>query len=184
MIRRINILGGPCSGKSNFAAKLYSLFKTKKYNIELCREYVKNWVYKQKKPESFDQIFIFGKQLHEEFIPLNSGTDLIVTDCPLILSYYYSTEMNISQSISESIFNIIFEFEKNYPSINVLLEGSFEYVESGRFHTKQQADNIQESLKNILLNSNTDYILIDPTLEDSEEKIFEYYLEKKWSPYA
>ena len=182
MIRRLNILSGPGCGKSSFAAKLYAFFKSQNYNVELCREYVKKWVYAERAPVTFDQIYILGKQLHEEFLPLKNGVEVIISDSPIFLSYYYSMEMGNSEILSESIYNIISEFDKQYPCIDIVLKRSFPYVEDGRFHSEEQSVQIDNSLKYLLQSKNRQYMEIDPSQDDSIQAVFDYFLYKKWSP--
>lgn len=84
----INLFGGPNSGKSTAAAGLYYKLKTRGMNVELVREYVKNWAWEDRKPGTFDQPYIFGKQLRYESM-LYGKVDYLVTDSPLIMSGYY-----------------------------------------------------------------------------------------------
>ena len=56
---RISLFGGPGSGKSTTAARLFSELKERHYSVEHVSEYVKSWTYMNRKPKGFDQVYIF-----------------------------------------------------------------------------------------------------------------------------
>lgn len=144
---RISLFGGPGTGKSVTAAKVFVELRTKGHNIELCHEYVKNWAYENKVPKSFDQYYIFGKQLHIEDVLLSNGVEHIVSDSPLMLQLVYMKRFfDVSPLIS-----IIKEFDKKYPPLNIFLsrEG-IEYKQIGRWQDEAGAIEIDNQIKDLL----------------------------------
>ncbi len=155
MIRRINLFAGPCAGKSTQASWLHGLLKKKGYDIEAVQEYVKAWAFIGRNPKSFDQWYIFGKQMHREDIVLRldeksglPGTDFIITDSPITLSVCYGKKYNAPgwkhlQEMSK-------DFEAQYPSLNIFLNRGPVYKQAGRYQTLEQAIEIDNCIKNTL----------------------------------
>lgn len=144
-IRRINIFGAPCAGKSSVACELFYYFKMLGYNTELVREYIKSWVYSGKKPQSFDQNYLFAKQLYAEDSLLYNGIGLVITDSPLLLSAYYAKKTNCS--FIRDLIGLSLKFEEKYPSYNILLSNPLEYSSEGIWHDKEQSQKIHNEIK-------------------------------------
>ena len=152
MIRRINLFGAPGTGKSTVAAGLFYFLKLRQFNVELVREYIKNWVYKGIEVKSYDHIYIFGKQLHAEDLLLSSGVELIITDSPVTMSLFYA------DSLRDSQINICKDFDKKYQPLNILLKrGNIPYKTIGRYQTEEQAKTLDESIALFLNNNNVNY---------------------------
>lgn len=138
--RRINLFGGPNSGKSTIAAKLFADLKIEKYEIELVREYIKSWTYLKNNPESYDQLYVFAKQIREEDIILRNNDGIIITDCPSMINCFYS--FYNKDIFSTDLLNISKNFDKKYKPLNIFLsvKRSFQdYNEYGRFHTFEES---------------------------------------------
>ena len=58
----INLIGGPCAGKSTIAAELFSRLKKMGVHCELVPEYIKELIYEENKTIPQNQIAIFGNQ--------------------------------------------------------------------------------------------------------------------------
>ncbi len=144
---RINMLGGPGAGKSSTSAWLFSELKALSKPIELVNEYIKKWVYINRKVEKWDQCYCWGKQQHAEFIFLNAGKN-IVTDSPVLLApiyariYYPLTNMDIH------LHELNQEYEQDYPSLNIFLNRNDKpYDKTGRWQTLDQAKEIDELIR-------------------------------------
>ncbi len=136
--RRINLYGGPGSGKSSLAAWIYSWLKEKHLSVELVREKIKPWAYEKRPPQSFDQVYLFGRQLHAEDVFLRNGVEVVVTDSPLLQNVIYGDLYGAPGW--EGILSIINEVEELYPSINLVLTyNGMRYDPEGRYQSMDDA---------------------------------------------
>ncbi len=85
----INLWGGPGSGKSTTAAEIFAHLKKKGVNCELVQEYIKGWVWEDRKRLVGDQLYILAKQVRKEQILLGK-VDFIITDSPVWFSSFYA----------------------------------------------------------------------------------------------
>lgn len=156
MIRRINLYGGPGSGKSTTAAFIFAEMKTLGINIEYVDEYIKFWTFIPRSPKGFDSLYVQAKQIHKEDTILRAGTDFIVSDSPVMLQYYYAKHHKTPAQ--KAMLDIACEFELTYPSINILLQRKdSDYKELGRYETLEQAKEIDVELREVLDNTATVY---------------------------
>lgn len=172
---RINLHSGPGSGKSTIAARIFYEFKVKGYSIELVHEYIKKWAYEDRKPKSYDQTYIFGKQTHSEDLVIQSGVKNLVTDSPLLMQVCYAKryEYPLWHTHLEQAQN----FNEKNPSLNIFLDRTgLEYQEAGRYEDHSQAiwmdgqivEFMDEHIKDYLTFRTTD---IDGILSAVEEKL-------------
>lgn len=147
---RINFYGGPGTGKSTTATWLFSELKLRSKSVEYIHEYAKFWAYDQRKIHKFDQTYLFGKQMQNEYRYLTRGVKNIITDSPVLLAAVYA-EVNGSTAIAESLAKICQEYDNEYPALDILLErGDKPYVEEGRYQTRDQAMHVDELIQNYL----------------------------------
>ncbi len=147
MIRRISLMGGPGCGKSTLAARIFSDLKVDGYKVEHIAEYVKAWAYSDRKPKSYDQLYIFGKQIHAEDSILQH-VPLIVTDSPIMLNAAYSNYYNFRPV--QHLINLALEFETDFPSLNLFVARTVEYQEHGRYQNYEKALEFDEYLLNFM----------------------------------
>lgn len=134
---RINLIGGPGSGKSVLAARIFCELKIAGQEIELVQEYVKEMVYDGIVPQHFDQIDIFSNQLKREY-RLVKKVKHIVTDSPLVQQLAYVKRDGLP--FYDAIASACNEFERHYPSINFFLDrADIPYQQSGRYQNHEQA---------------------------------------------
>jgi len=163
-IRRINLYGGPGTGKSTMAAGLYYEMKmhsnsnnhVKQY--ELVREYVKTWAWEGRKITGFDQFYIFSKQMRSEEVCLKNGVDVIITDSPLPLSYMYTVAYNLD--CRSELKQAALAFEAKYPALHVMLVRDHDkpYNGKGRFQSLDEAINLDTMARLTLKNLEFPYI--------------------------
>lgn len=159
----VNLFGGPGVGKSTFAAGLYYFFKVHGHSCELVREYVKEFLYEDKKVGDFDQLFFLGEGIRRESI-LYGKVDVIVTDSPVQLCSFYARKY-CKPYVASSVDSVISAFyrqasELGHKHLNVFLTRTHEYVQSGRFETHEQALEIDDEIrvrvrKDMEINSST-----------------------------
>jgi ABC-type dipeptide/oligopeptide/nickel transport system ATPase component len=152
-IRRICFYGGAGCGKSTAAASTFAALKKAGKSVEFADEYIKFWTYIPRIPQGFDSLYVQAKQINKEDTILRSGTDIIVSDSPIFLQYFYAEHHNAP--CKEQLLEIAIEFEKVYPSLNIVLERKDEdYDEHGRYETLQQAKDIDQEFEEYLNNLN------------------------------
>jgi hypothetical protein len=162
MIRRINFFAGPGAGKSTIAARTFAELKVRGYDVEHVPEYIKTWAYEGKKPISYDQAYVFVKQLHAEDVILRH-VDHIVTDSPLLMNNAYSKFYGCKYA--ENMVAISQAFDRDFPSLNFYIDCTVEYVESGRYQSYEQAVEFDWFLKDFLA-CNLEGSLIHVRVED------------------
>ena len=150
MIKRINLFSGPGGGKSTVAANVYSTLRSKGIDIELVPEYIKTWAYEDKKCVSFDQLYIFSKQLRSEDLLLRSGVKHIVSDSPLLMQLAYVKKYAVAP-ILDDLLSIHDRFEEKYPSLNIWLDRiGVPYQENGRYEDYPAALVMDEMIRSLM----------------------------------
>lgn len=145
---RICLFSGPGAGKSTTASRIFYELKVSGYSVDLVTEYIKKWAFLKRVPESYDQVYVFGHQLHEEDIRLRN-VEHIVTDSPLAMQVAYAIRDN--NECWEDLINISRKFEKRFPSINIFLNrDTLEYQQIGRYENYDAALKMDNEIKNIL----------------------------------
>lgn len=89
MKRIVTLYGGPGSGKSTTCSGIFHKAKLAGLNVEMNREYVKEWVWEGREIKAGDQTYFFAKQARKERQYMENGLDLIITDSPLVLTHFY-----------------------------------------------------------------------------------------------
>jgi hypothetical protein len=137
----VNLYGGPGTGKSTTAAELFALLKRKDFNAELATEYAKDIVWEGRGYLLSDQIYIFAKQ-NRKLMRLYGKVDIVVTDSPLLLCYFYSNNPHILALIQEEV--------KKADHLHFFLMREKSYNPKGRYQTESQACEIDSRIKQML----------------------------------
>jgi nicotinamide riboside kinase len=160
MIRRISIWGAPGTGKSVLSAWLFASLKIAGYNIQFVEEQVKKWAFQKRPILSFDQMFLTASQVSSEDELLRAGVPYIITDCPIMISYFYSRRNKLDYA--PLILELGRHVEKAYPSINILLERDVPYQTHGRYETEEQAKILDVEMLEFLKEEYEDLIITSP----------------------
>src|ERR1035437_6434897 len=147
----INLFGGPCTAKSTVAANLFAELKWSRVQCELVTEYVKSLVFEKNFYKMEDQLYIFAKQ-HRRHLILNGKVDVVITDSPLPLCFYYDN--NRTPFLREIILS---QFNK-FNNLNILLERGGDYDPIGRMQTESEAKIVDIEMKQMLIDNNINYI--------------------------
>lgn len=147
MIRRIGFFAGAGAGKSTVSARTFADLKMKGYDVEHVSEYVKTMAYEGRFPQSYDQCYIFGHQLHREDVALRH-VQTIVTDCPVFLCYAYAKFYNAPAA--NALLDIVQQFNQDFEALNFYIERSVDYKSKGRFQTFDQAKEFDEFLLDLI----------------------------------
>ncbi|MHA1680955.1 MAG: AAA family ATPase [Promethearchaeota archaeon] len=159
----INIFGGPGSGKSSTAAKLFNDLKQKGFQVEMVREVIKDWAWQGRIPKDLDQHFIFAQQAHQESIMFGK-VQYIITDSPVLLSVYYSNPQDIIGDSIEAAYQAYLRMleKHNVHLINIVLkrkplpEGTTFHT-NGRFHNEEESKEIDKDLTIFLKKHNMEF---------------------------
>jgi hypothetical protein len=146
---RINLFSGPGCGKSTLAAWLFSQLKVLRpeMQVEQVSEYIKGWAWEKRVPQSWDQFYIFGKQLHHEDKVLRHGVH-VVTDSPLLLQIAY-IERQGNEFVQECL-SVAMKFDQRFPSMNIRLLRDVPYQQEGRYENLAQAQEMDERITTLL----------------------------------
>lgn len=159
----INLLGGPCLGKSVLAADIFSELKKANINAEYIPEYAKSLVWEERTVALANQIYVFAKQVHAQ-VRVNNKVDYAVTDSPLIINLAYAEHM--PECYKELVLRTFNEFD----NINLVLAREFKYQSEGRTQ-KDEAEAVEKDILILqILNQNKiPYIVINPSTFDVKQ---------------
>jgi nicotinamide riboside kinase len=158
---RINIYGGPGSGKSTTAAYLFAKLKSQGQNVELVTEYIKTWAWEQRVPTGYDQAYIFAKQLRSEDLLTRRGIH-VITDSPLPMQLVYAKRY--ACPFYDELYSLCKKFDQDHPSLHILLRRTVPYQTFGRYETLEQAKELDISIQTLLAGYGS-YMIFDPTAE-------------------
>lgn len=176
----VNLLGGSGIGKSTTAAGLYYKMKLKGYHVELVREYVKNWMWEERRIGDYDQIYIAANQAKSEY-DLYGKVDFIITDSPMILAPVYEEYYSPPGTIRDSVVKFMKKAEDNgVQHLNVLLKRNKLFDTRGRRETLEQAQEVDLLVQRVLDEENIPYITMDCPDRQRVNKILKY-IENKYN---
>ena len=138
----INLIGGPCSGKSTQAAKLFSALKERGIRAELLTEKIKPYIYEKNNSAINCQIKLFAEELYE-LQNLNGKCDIIVHDGSLINNVVYDLSNN---HLFHSL--VIQEFNKFNNITFFLNREDIPFESFGRIHDRDESLDLDEKIKN------------------------------------
>lgn len=149
----INLYGGPGTGKSTSAAFLYYVLKAEGKNVELVREYVKDWAWDKREITTFDQIYFLGKQVRKESM-LYGKVNWVVTDSPIMMNLYYAQKY-CTQNLGEGVRAATLSFyrqaaEDGHKHVHIFLKRTKPYLAEGRYQTELEAAEIDLEIRQTL----------------------------------
>lgn len=166
----INLVGGPCCGKSTIASELFSRLKKMGIKCELCTEYIKEHIYDENNKIITDQIFLFSNVLHRLKNKLNK-VDVIIHDGSLLLNINYDKDNN------NQLHDLIISEYKKFNNIDFFLNReNIKFENYGRIHNEIESKEIDNNIKNLYHKYNLNFIELDS--KDATDKIIKYILDK------
>lgn len=175
----INVYGGPGVGKSTSAAYLYYLLKSGQHNVELVREYVKNWAWEGRKFSVYDEIYFLGKQVRHESM-LFGKVDWIITDAPVYMTAYYASiycSPKLAHGVAEAAQAFYQQAEVDgHQHIHLMLKRTRPYNPDGRYQTEAQAAEVDAGVRAML--NKFEVPLIECTTEPEDLSNFLFTLDR------
>jgi len=168
----INLIGGPCSGKSTVAAELFARLKKMGVHCELVSEYIKERIYEDNKTITTNQIPIFGME-HYSLTNKIGKVDCIIHDGSLInnTSSLYNPEYN-----PEFDTLIISEYKKFNNLDFFIKRGNIEFEDYGRIHNFKQSKELDKRIKDTYDLYKLEYIEVES--KDAVDKMIPIILKK------
>ena len=166
----INLIGGPCSGKSTVAAELFARLKKMGIKTELVSEYIKDRIYEENNTMPNNQIAIFGME-HYNISTKLGKVDVIVHDGSYINNIIYKTEYN------KEFDDLIISEYKKFNNLDFFIKrGNIEFESYGRIHNLKQSKELDRIIKETYDNYGLTYIEVES--RDAVDKIIPIVLKK------
>lgn len=163
---RLNLFGGPSSGKSVLSCLLFAELKLRQQKTELVKEFAKELVYQDYDMHNLreeDRIYILAEQMRRESM-LHGKIDYLITDSPvLIASYYHNNKHSIELAKSlvvEQDFHFFIERDNSLP-----------FEKYGRAHDEEESKKIDQEMKNFLNKEGIKFIEISGNPEQKINQI-------------
>lgn len=171
MKRIICLYGAPGSGKSTTCAGLFYRAKCDGYNVEMNREYVKDWVFEERKIEQGDQTYVFAKQARKERLYMQRELDLIITDSPLLLCHFYGMKYDEFEQKYNTSLQMLKNHhgycqDKGYKVDHFFIKRNKPYNPVGRLQDEKEAAEIDLEIRAMLDSMGIQYKLIDKESPD------------------
>ena len=177
MSKIINLFGGPGIGKSTQASGLYTEMKRNHMNVEYTYEFPKEVAWEGNVSQLSDQFYITANQ-HRNISRLYGKVDYIIVDSPIVLGCFYEQRYGNGYPASfyglTGLSNFLWKLFKQYDNINILLKRNNEtYDSNGRIQDLQEAQEIDEDIRETLLINNIPFIEFDVNSNTAVD-IFKY----------
>ena len=155
----INLIGGPCAGKSTIAAELFARLKKMNIHCELVPEYIKELIYEENQTIPVNQIAIFGNQ-HYMINNKIGKVDCVIQDGSFLNNIIYTKE-NTGEDNPEFYALLISEYHKFNNLTFFIDRGTLEFETYGRIHTEKQSKELDKKIKKVYEMANADYIEVE-----------------------
>ena len=161
----INLFGAPSCGKSTTMLGLTYQMKMLGLNVENTPEFFKEMIYEDGRTERFGgQLYILGEQ-NRRLARLQEKSEFVVTDCPLPLIGYYTSNDYIA-----GFHNFCNNLNASYDNTNYLIVRKHEFENEKRKHDENESLLIAEQLPQYLDHFGIKYKVMESS-EDLVDRI-------------
>lgn len=163
----INLIAGPCAGKTTICALLFAKLKLLGHVVEYVQEYAKHLVWKKNYELLNNQYYVTQTQanLMENMV---GSVDYIITDGSILHGLYYNRHNKNNICNIEKTEKFILDKYNSFDNINIFLErGNHKYETQGRIQTEDEAKEIDIILKHLLKQSSIDFKLFKSDVDDN-----------------
>lgn len=141
----VNLYGGPGSGKSTLAAAIFSQLKDDGVSAELVTEFAKECAWEGRSGPLSCQPYMFGEQLWRLERLRDRGVEVAVTDSPILLNVVYAPG-----DVPLSFGDVVRHYHRRQNRIDVFLRRTKAFDPRGRFHTADQASELDGRILEVL----------------------------------
>lgn len=148
----INLIAGPCAGKSTAAAQLFSELKKTGMSVEYLQEPIKQHIYEDHRGILTHQIALFGEQLYKLDSLINK-VDCVVQDGSLLFNALYD------QTNNQLFKSLVIQEYHRFRNLDFFLNrGDIQFQEYGRIHTYEESLELDKRIKDLYNFANATYI--------------------------
>ncbi len=166
----VNLIGGPCSGKSTVAAELFARLKKMGISCELVSEYIKERIYEENNTIKTHQIAIFGME-HYAITNKIGKVDVIVHDGSFLNNIVYKQGENIEFD------NLVISEYNKFNNLDFFLKrGNIDFETYGRIHTLEESLELDNLIRKVYNNAKVNFIEVES--RDAVDKIIPHILRK------
>jgi nicotinamide riboside kinase len=170
----INLLGGPCTGKSTTMHGLMYFGKIRGLRIECSVEYAREIIYQGKHNLLQDGLHILEEQERRLRIYEGQGLDAVICEAPFIHAMVYNTSTSYSHAIRTRTLNLW----NQYHNTNYLFcrNKSFYFDTAGRLQKEtSEALAIDNRLRTILAEESIPYTEVESN-QETIHRILDYII--------
>lgn len=168
----INLFGAPSAGKSTAMLGLTYKMKLMGLSAENTPEFFKEMIYEDSRAETFGgQLYVLGEQ-NRRLARLKGKNDFAITDCPLPLIGYYTSEEYVP-----GFHGFLSSLYHTYDNVNYFIVRKHAFESEKRVHSEQQADLVEAQLPTYLQRMGIEVVtmesgddLVDRIVEDMIER--------------
>lgn len=134
----VEFFGGPGSGKTTTATRVFSEFKQLGFDCEFTREYAQEAIYTQQRYQ-LDSQFIVAANQYRKYKELElAGTELVFSDTSLLLSKVYG----VNHPSNHLLAPLVDALHREFTVIKVFVRRCKPFRPQGRVHTEAQSREI------------------------------------------
>jgi len=160
----VNLVGGPCSGKSTVAAELFARLKKMGIKCELVPEYIKEEIYKENNTIISNQIALFGMEVYGLDNKIGK-VNVVIHDGSLLNNIVYDSD----KSNIEFHNFVIYQYH-TYNNLDFFINrGTIEFENYGRIHNLDQSLALDKLIEETYNNANAKFIKVES--RDAVDKI-------------